>query len=316
MTLNRARIEQLYASMVRIRMFEESIAVEYSKNEMKCPVHLSIGQEAVAAGVCEALDKNDWIFSSHRNHAHYLAKGGNPNKMIAELYGKADGCCGGRGGSMHLTDLDAGFIAATPIVGSTVPIAAGAALSSKIRQEKRVVTIFLGDGAMEAGVVSETLNFASLKKLPLLFICENNQYSVYSALSVRQPAGHSLIEIPRAYGIPSHLINGNNVEEIYSATIKAKQHILEDRGPIFIEMPTYRWREHCGPNYDNHLGYREEQEFLQWKIHDPIELVKRDHRIEDEILVKEQITNEISEAFAFARKGKVPDIENLCEYLN
>ncbi len=154
----------LWREMLRVRLIEEAIVEHYPEQEMRCPTHLSIGQEAAAVGVCHALHKSDWVFSGHRNHAHYLAKGGDLNRMIAEIYGKVTGCCGGKGGSMHLTDQEAGFLGATPIVGSTVPIAAGAAFTSQLRKEKRVVVIFLGDGAMETGVVHETLNFAVLKK--------------------------------------------------------------------------------------------------------------------------------------------------------
>ena len=161
-------------AMTRIRMVEEEIAKRYPEQQMRCPVHLSIGQEAAAVGVCSALQSTDWAFSGHRNHAHYLAKGGNLKAMLAEIYGKATGCCGGKGGSMHLTDQNAGFIGATPIVGSTVPIAVGAALTAQREGNGRVVVVFLGDGAMEAGVVHESLNFAALKKLPILFACENN----------------------------------------------------------------------------------------------------------------------------------------------
>ena len=149
MTMDKTKRVELWRDMLRIRMVEEAIAERYPELEMRCPVHLSIGQEASAVGVCAALHSRDWVFSGHRSHAHYLAKGGNLKTMLAEIYGKATGCCKGKGGSMHLTDKKAGFIGATPIVGSTVPIAAGAALSSKMGMDGRVVVVFLGDGAME-----------------------------------------------------------------------------------------------------------------------------------------------------------------------
>ena len=159
--------QQLLIDMLRVRMVEESIAEHYSEQEMRCPVHLSIGQEASAVGVCSALKKNDWVFSGHRNHAHYIAKGGDIRKMLAEIYGKETGCCGGKGGSMHLTDVASGFIGATPIVGSTVPIAVGAALTAQQQKNNRVVTILIVDGEMEDGVVNESLNYAVLKILPI-----------------------------------------------------------------------------------------------------------------------------------------------------
>ena len=183
----------LLEKMKLIRMIEEEIAKRYSENKMRCPTHLSIGQEAPAVGVFSALQKSDWVFSGHRNHAHYLAKGGNLKAMISEIYGKSSGCCGGKGGSMHLTDKSSGFIGATPSVGSTIPIAVGAALTAKRIASNRIVSIFFGDGAMEAGVVHESMNFAATAKLPVLFICENNLYSVYSPLDVRQPSEENFL---------------------------------------------------------------------------------------------------------------------------
>ena len=195
-------------------MVEEEIAKRYPDQEMRCPVHLSIGQEASAVGVCAALKSTDWAFSGHRNHAHYLAKGGNLRSMISEIYGKETGCCGGRGGSMHLTDQSAGFIGATPIVGSTIPIAVGAALTAKQESKGRVVVVFLGDGAMEAGVVHESLNFAAVRSLPILFACENNLYSVYSPLSVRQPDNRSLADIAAGHGVKTLKVDGNDVDDV------------------------------------------------------------------------------------------------------
>ena len=172
--------------MLRIRMVEETISRRYSEWKMRCPVHLSIGQEAPAVGVMENLKKEDKIVTAHRSHAHYLAKGGNLNSMIAELYGKETGCAKGKGGSMHLIDLKAGVTAAVPIVGSTIPIGVGLSWSIKLERKKNIVVIFFGDGATEEGVFQESLDFASLHNLPVLFVCENNEFSVYSHLSKRQ----------------------------------------------------------------------------------------------------------------------------------
>ena len=180
---------QLYYQMLRIRMVEEAIADLYAQQDMRCPIHLCIGQEAVAVGVCAALAADDYVLSGHRSHGHYLAKGGNLPAMLAEFYGKVTGCCQGKGGSMHLVDLAAGFLGAVPIVGSTMPIAVGTALASVMRGESRVTAVFFGEGATEEGVFHESLNFAALQKLPVVFVCENNLYSVYSPLAVRQPAG-------------------------------------------------------------------------------------------------------------------------------
>ncbi len=306
MTLGDGLRKQLLLDMLRIRMVEERIVDLYPEQEMRCPVHLSIGQEAAAVGVCSVLNQDDWVFSGHRNHAHYLAKGGDLKRMLAELYGKATGCSGGKGGSMHLTDLDAGFVGATPIVGSTVPIAVGAALTAQMRGDQRMVVVFFGDGAMEAGVVHESFNFASLNRLPVLFSCENNLYSVYSPLSVRQPGQRTISQLAAAHGIATFVANGNDVEEVRQVSLSAVDLIGSDNGPVFLELPTYRWREHCGPNYDNDIGYRSEEEFLEWKQQDPIEVAKMTGELEDLEEAMTEIRLEIDAAVAFARNSAFP----------
>ena len=297
-------VEDLFFSMLRIRMVEEEIASKYPEQEMRCPVHLSIGQEGAAVGVCSALNTNDWIFSGHRNHAHYLAKGGNLKSMISEIYGKSTGCCGGKGGSMHLTDRSAGFIGATPIVGSTIPIAVGAALTAKRNKSNRVVVIFLGDGAMESGVVHESMNFAATAKLPIIFACENNLYSVYSPLNVRQPPARSLSDIAKAHSFNTINVDGNNVMDVYEASLKAVEDVRSGSMPYFIELPTYRWREHCGPGYDNHIGYRTESEFASWKKCDPIARLRSKLDVNLINTFEKRITEEINEAFQFAASSE------------
>ena len=298
---------ELLRSMTRIRMVEEEIAKRYPQQQIRCPVHLSIGQEAVAVGVCTALQPTDWAFSGHRNHAHYLAKGGNLKAMLAEIYGKATGCCGGKGGSMHLTDQAAGFIGATPIVGSTVPIAVGAALTAQREGKGRVVVVFLGDGAMEAGVVHESLSFAALKKLPILFACENNLYSVYSPLEVRQPVERSLSDLAGGHGVNIVQADGNNAQEIYDRALSAVSKLRQGLGPVFMELPTYRWLEHCGPSYDNNIGYRTEEEFQQWKLRDPLVISSQQSSAvlgSSEIFA---IQEEIEAAFSAAISDPFPD---------
>ncbi|WP_255439847.1 alpha-ketoacid dehydrogenase subunit alpha/beta [Synechococcus sp. PROS-9-1] len=299
--------------MLRIRMVEEKIAHKYSEQQMRCPVHLSIGQEAPAVGVCSALDKSDWVFSGHRNHAHYLAKGGDLKAMISEIYGKATGCCGGKGGSMHLTDKSAGFIGATPIVGSTIPIAVGAALTAKRTSSNRVVTVFLGDGAMESGVVHESLNFAATANLPVLFVCENNLYSVYSPLDVRQPPGRSLSDIAKAHCLNTITVDGNNVGEIYDTSFKAINDLRNGSLPYFLELPTYRWREHCGPGYDNDIGYRTELEFESWREKDPIVKFSDHVDPQESMMWAEEIQQEIEEAFVFAETSCFAPISSASE---
>lgn len=298
---------ELLRSMTRIRMVEEEIAKRYSQQQMRCPVHLSVGQEAAAVGVCTALEDTDWAFSGHRNHAHYLAKGGNLKAMLAEIYGKASGCCGGKGGSMHLTDQAAGFIAATPIVGSTVPIAVGAALKAQRERKGRVVVVFFGDGAMEAGVVHESLNFASLHKLPILFACENNLFSVYSPLEVRQPAQRSISDLAEGHGVKSFQVDGNDAEEVFKTASMAVHKLRQGEGPIFLELSTYRWLEHCGPGYDNEIGYRTQSEFDTWKKRDPLVVISQKCSINlgrHDISSMEQ---EIEESFAAAISDSFPD---------
>lgn len=304
---------ELYFSMLRIRMIEEKIAELYSEQEMRCPVHLSIGQEAVAVGVCIHLDKEDIVMSAHRAHAHYLAKGGDLRSMIAELYGKATGCAMGKGGSMHLVDLDVGFFAAVPIVGSTIPIAVGVAWAFKMKGSKNIVAVFLGDGATEEGVFFESLDFASLKNVPILFVCENNLYSVYSQLDVRQAPTRKLHALAQSHGIKSFTEDGNNVDKVSLMANKAIEYIKKNNAPAFIEFNTFRWLEHCGPNNDDDLGYRKQGELDDWINKDPIQACKskliqtQQLTEEDTTLNLEVISTEIEEAFKFAKESPFPD---------
>lgn len=309
--------KKMHHDMLRIRMIEEAIAERYSDWEMRCPVHLCIGQEAIAVGVCANLRKADYVMSTHRAHGHYLAKGGNLKAMLAEIYGKATGCSKGKGGSQHLIDLDAGFLGSTPIVGSIIPIATGVAFGIYQKDEDKMAAVFFGEAATEEGVFSESLNFASLKKLPILFICENNHFSVYSPLSVRQPAERDNTAIAKAYGIYVDKGNGNDVEEIYNITKKAVEQIQKGRGPVYLEFETYRWREHCGPNFDNNIGYRTEEEYLEWRSRCPIEsienkLKKQGVLAESDInQMKAKIVSEVEEAFVFAKSSGFPDSKEL-----
>lgn len=263
----------LLREMLYIRLVEETMATRYAEHEIRCPVHLSIGQEATAVGVCQALRQSDRVFSTHRCHAHYLAKGGNLNAMLAEIYGKAAGCVGGRGGSMHLTDLQKGMIASVPIVSSSIPLAVGSALADKIDGADRVSVTFFGDASMEEGVFHESANFASLNALPVLFVCENNLYSVYTPLRERQPQ-RPLTDIAKAHALMATSADGNDVHAVLDVTRNAAEHARSGKGPVLLVLDTYRWREHCGPNFDNQLGYRTEAEYLDWKARDPIERLK------------------------------------------
>ncbi len=308
----------LYRKLILIRTTEETIARRYSEGKMRCPVHLSIGQEAVAVGVCAALTAEDLVYSTHRCHAHYLAKGGNLNAMMAELYGKATGCCGGKGGSMHLIDLKAGFGGATPIVGNSIPIATGAAFAAKLRKENRVIVSFFGDGTVEEGAFHESLNFAALHKLPIVFVCEDNRFSVYTHLSERQPK-RPIYALAKGHGIPASRHDGNDVSTVLAAATKARKAVRS--GPVFLEFSTYRYREHCGPNFDDELGYRDPKEVAVWKKKDPVAMFER------ELLKKEVLSSDLIEkirndairqvdgAFRFAEKSPFPKREALAEHL-
>ena len=311
----------LYYDMLRIRMVEEKIADLYKEQEMRCPVHLCIGQEAVPVGVCANLSREDYVLSNHRSHGHYLAKGGNLKAMLSEIYGKWAGCSKGKGGSMHLIDLSVNFLGSTPIVGGAIPVAVGVAFGTIMRGDgkegDRITTVFLGDAATEEGVFYESLNFAALKKLPIIFVCENNFFSVYSPLSVRQPENRCNIAIARAYGMGSAKGDGNNVIDVYRLTKKAISHIREGRGPFYLEFDTYRWREHCGPNYDNDLGYRDESEFKRWQERCPIGSYEK-KLIDDGFINREQIDKlkkkiglEIEEAIDYAKSCPFPDTDEV-----
>ncbi|MDO8494813.1 MAG: thiamine pyrophosphate-dependent dehydrogenase E1 component subunit alpha [Deltaproteobacteria bacterium] len=297
----------------------EKVAETYPQQEMRCPVHLSIGQEAVPTAVCAHLTKEEYCVSTHRAHAHYLAKGGDMKAMVAEFYGRATGCCQGKGGSMHLIDRSVGMLGAVPIVGSTVPIGVGAALGAVLKDDPKVVVVFLGDGAIEEGVVHESFNFAVLKKLPVLFVCENNFFSVYSPLEVRQPKGRKIYEFAKAYGLKSLNGNGNDVEEVYHLTGEVIEGVRRGEGPAFLEFETYRWREHCGPYYDNDLGYRSIEEFEEWKSRCPVysyeqKLLQAGIVTPDQVnKLKTEITEEIEEAFQFAKNSPYPAKELLLQ---
>ena len=310
-----------FYEMLRIRRVEEAIAARYPDQEMRCPVHLSIGQEAVPVAVCTALQRTDYAMSSHRSHAHYLAKGGSLPKMLAEIYGKDTGCSRGKGGSMHLIDLEKGFLGATPIVGSTIPIGVGAAVGSKMRSDGRVTVVFLGDGAAEEGVFHESLNFAVLKQLPVVFVCENNFYSVYSHLSVRQSNRRQLFEIARGHGLPSEQVDGNDIQASYAVAAQAIERARSHQGPTFLEYLTYRWREHCGPEFDNHIGYRSEQEYLEWKDRCPIarleQHLRRTGDLTDNLVssMEARRHEEIEQAFTFAKESPFPTKADLTTFV-
>jgi len=319
-TVDTGTVRGLHRDLIRIRLIDERIAALYPEQEMRCPVHLSIGQEAVSVGVCANLRRTDRVLSGHRSHGHYLAKGGSLKAMFAELYGRATGCTSGKGGSMHLLDLEAGFFGAVPIVGSTIPIAVGAAWASRMRGEDRVVVAFFGEAATEEGVFHEAINFAQLKRLPVLFVCENNLYSVYSPMSVRQPEGTEVYQVAAGHGVESAQGDGNDVVEVYTMARAAIERARQGRGPSFLEFKTYRWREHCGPFYDNDIGYRTPAEFEHWRRSCPIERFEAQLRDSGVMLPEElaslrrEIEQEIDEAVAFAKSSPFPDAADMASF--
>ena len=313
--MDKNELIELYQSALRIRCVEERIAEKYSEQKMRCPTHLSIGQEVTPVSISSALTKDDLVVSTHRGHAHYLAKGGNLKAMIAEIYGKSTGCSKGKGGSMHLIDKSVGFMGTSAIVGNSIPIGVGLALSNQLKENNFLSVIYLGDGAIEEGVFYESLNFAIVRNLRVLFVCENNLYSVYSPLSVRQPAGREIFKMVKGFGIKSEVCDGNDIEESYRLSQDVAKQMREDGKPFFIEFKTYRHREHCGPNFDNDIGYRSSEEFELWKSKDPILniqkilLEKNICDINNLCEIKKGIDLEVNEAFKFAEESNFPEKE-------
>ena len=304
---------ELLRRMMRIRCVEETIALRYSEQKMRCPTHLCTGQEAVSAAVGLAVREDDFAVSGHRAHGHYLGKGGDLNAMLAEIHGKATGCCKGKGGSMHLIDRSVGFMGSTAIVGGTIPVGVGLGLSIQLKETDQISCIFFGEAATEEGVFYESVNFAALRNLPVLFVCENNLYSVYSPLEVRQPGGRSLCGIVKELGIKAESWDGNDAIGSYELVQQAAESIRAGGGPMLLEFYTYRWREHCGPNFDGELGYRTDEEYQSWQARDPVERLRRTLVGDDIVTALElektasEIQNEVDTAFAFAEESPFPD---------
>lgn len=302
--------EALFRDLCRIRRVEEEIARIYPTDKIKSPVHLSIGQEAVAVGVCRALNLQDTVFGTYRSHALYLAKGGDLKRMIAELYGKATGCCKGKGGSMHLADLSAGIMGTSAIVATAIPHAVGYAYALQYQKKDALACVFFGDGATEEGAFYESLNFAALKKTPVLFICENNGYAVHSRQQARQ-AVLNISEKVKPFGIPSRTMEGSSAASVYQAASEAASAIRHGQGPQFIEFLTYRWQEHVGPRQDYTAGYRDIQEAEPWFAKDPLREAALNLSPEVCIKIEGEVKEEIADAFQFAEDSPWPDAEEL-----
>jgi TPP-dependent pyruvate/acetoin dehydrogenase alpha subunit len=315
------KIKKLFYEMLRIRMVEIEISKKYKNMKMRCPVHLSIGQESSAIGVCQNLINSDEVVTAHRSHAHYLAKGGDLKKMIAELHGKIGGCVNGLGGSMHLLDLKKNITAAVPIVGSTLPIGVGKAWANQLIKNKNVVVIFFGDGATEEGVFFESIDFAILKKLRVLFVCENNQYSVYSKINKRQHKNRNLIKIAKSFGMKSSLIKTHDLKDIYIKSRKILKNIRINSKPYFLQINTWRYSEHCGVNNDDNLGYRNKADLKKWLKLDQIKkyqeyvLSKKIISYTALVKMKEKINLEINKAFNFSYSSPYPPKKYLKKFI-
>lgn len=311
MTDKDGTIERMYRSLRRIRRVEEEIARIYPSDKIKSPVHLSIGQEFVAVGVCDALQPSDIVSPTYRGHAAYLAKGGDLKGMMAELYGKATGVAGGKGGSMHLIDMRHNVIGASAVVGTTIPLAVGYALTFRRRKTGQVAVAFFGDGATEEGVFSESINFAALHRLPILFVCENNGLAIHTATG-RRWATQQLRERVATYGIPARQIESGDVLELRGATAEAVATMRDaDGGPVFIECKTYRWREHVGPNEDYDAGYRSRDEMQPWLANDQVEKLGRQLDLARRAVIDAEIEDEIAAAISFAEESPFPTADAL-----
>ncbi len=310
-------LKQLYYQMLRIRTVEEKIAELYPEQEMRCPVHLCIGQEAIAVGVCANLSPTDYVLSNHRSHGHYLAKGGNLKAMMAELYGKVTGCSQGKGGSMHLADLSVGFLGATPIVGRTIPIAVGTALGSVMRGDKRVSVIFFGDAATEEGAFHESIDFAVLKRLPVIFVCENNLYAM-STKADKAIAAESVADRAEAYRMRAMAADGNDVVAVFLSAKEAIENARKGEGPTLLECITYKLKGHGV--YDK-AEYRPKEEVEEWRRRDPIDtfeakLLKTKLATQADIdQIEKEVATSVEESVAFAKSSPVLPFEELSNFV-
>ncbi|UCD79747.1 MAG: thiamine pyrophosphate-dependent dehydrogenase E1 component subunit alpha [Desulfobacterales bacterium] len=311
---------EMFYAMLRIRRIQERIESYYLQDEMKTPVHLCIGQEAIAVGICSALKKDDYISSNHRSHGHYLAKGGNLRALIAELHCKKDGCSKGYGGSMHLVDTSVGHLGSSSIVGGGIPIGTGLALASKMSAGQRVSAVFFGDGAADEGVLYESINFAMLKKLPAVYVLENNHWSVCSHVSARK-AGDNIFHQASPDLLMSHKIDGNNILEVYQAGLEAVKRARQGLGPSFLECETYRILGHAGCKSQDPDGYRDCAEVVTWKKKCPVDNFREQLLAEEALTpadmaaMETKIKTEIDDAFAFARRSPLPEGRELENHL-
>jgi len=314
-----AKLRELYVTMVRIRRCEEAVAGLVESGEARTPCHLYIGQEAVATGVCAALRRRDSVWGGHRSHGHFLAKGGDLRSMVAEILGKATGCSGGRGGSMHLAAPEIGILGTVPIVAATVPLAVGAALASQKRGDGAVAVAFFGDGTLEEGHVHESMNIAALYALPVVFVCENNLYASHMHISQRR-VRNSLCEAGEFHGIPGHSEDGNDVRAVYRAAGSAVERARAGQGPGFLEFRTFRWRGHVGPSWDMDVGVKRRDELKDWLPKDPIQRARKEllglGMSEDALdSLEGAISREVDAAVQFAEASPRPSPSDVAKHV-
>jgi acetoin:2,6-dichlorophenolindophenol oxidoreductase subunit alpha len=316
---NQVKISLFY-HMLRIRRVQEKIESRYLSDEMKTPIHLCIGQEAVAAGICMALEQRDYITSNHRGHGHYLAKGGNLNRLIAELHCKEDGCSKGYGGSMHLIDRSVGHLGSSSIVGGGIPIGTGIGLSISMKEKNAVSVIFFGDGAADEGVLYESINFAMLKKLPVIYVLENNHWSVCSPVTSRQATDNIFHTAPQEL-LMTRKIDGNDILSVYESACLAVERAKNRKGPSFIECVTYRILGHAGSASQDAAGYRDPNEVDAWKNRCPIkqfqEILIHEKVIhaDDIMAMEKKIQEEIDSAFLWTHLSRTASETELEKHL-
>jgi len=315
-TLSQEVRVDLYKTMLKIRLAELKVAQVYPSDKVQSPIHLSIGQEAIAAGLCRAMRQSDHLYGTYRGHAIYLAKGGGLNEMFAELYAKDTGCARGRGGSMHLISLENGLMGCSAIVASTIPLAAGDALAAKMQKKDRVSVVIFGDGAVDEGVFFETLNFAKLKNLPVIFVCENNNYAVHSPVKDRHPQ-KDLYRLGEGLGIDGYRHDGLNADGIYAVMTQAIEDVRAGGAPKLFEFMTYRLYEHVGPGKDQHEAYRDQEKLKHALENDSLKQSKaalqKDFAIPEADFAAWQasLEAEIETAVKFADDSPFPTPESL-----
>ena len=306
-----------YKKMKRIRLLEERINKEFKKQQMRTPLHSCIGQEAIAVGVCNHLTQQDTIYSNHRSHGHYIAKGGDMGKLVAELYNRQTGCSKGRGGSMHIIDRTCGMELTSSIVAGTVPVATGNALAYTLKKKNNVSVAYFGDGASEEGCVYESICFAAVRNLPIVYVCENNFYAMYTALGKREPTEHIADKFSNI--LTTYIVDGNNIEEVEEIAKEAIAYARNRKGPVFLECETYRFMNHYESASAKDFWYRDVEEWKEWVEKCPIKrlehkIIESDGNLRAQLSdIDAGIVKEIDEAFKFAMSSEYPNPQDLYE---